>query len=278
MFENRKLIIATKHHKERVIAPILEQELGVQCFIDETFDTDLLGTFTGEVEREQDAIETAREKCLQAMEKNNCDLGIASEGSFAPHPTLFFIHADDEILIFIDKKNDLEIIVRILSTETNFNATEIYSKEELKTFAYKAQFPSHALIIKKSKNDFEGILKGISSWDIISTKCEELIKMFGSAYVETDMRAMYNPTRMKVIEKTTQKLVAKIKSCCPHCARPGFGITAIKEGLPCSLCGNPTQSIKSHLYECEKCSYTDEVLFPNEKETEDPMYCNHCNP
>jgi hypothetical protein len=103
MFENRKLIIATKHHKERVIAPILEQELGVQCFIDETFDTDLLGTFTGEVEREQDAIETAREKCLQAMEKNNCDLGIASEGSFAPHPTLFFIHADDEILIFIDE-------------------------------------------------------------------------------------------------------------------------------------------------------------------------------
>lgn len=278
MFKNRKLIIATKHNKESVIAPILEKELGVNTFVDATFDTDMLGTFSGEVEREEDAFSTAREKCLLAMRKNNCDLGIASEGSFGPHPSMFFVHADDEILIFIDKINDLEIIVRILSTETNFNASEIYSKEELKTFAYKAKFPSHALIIKKSKNDFDDMLKGIANWDVLSKKCEELIKKFGCAYVETDMRAMYNPTRMSVIETLTQKLAAKIKSSCPNCERPGLGITSIKEGLPCSLCGKPTRSIKSHLYECEKCDYVNEVLFPNQKETEDPMYCDYCNP
>jgi hypothetical protein len=32
MFQNRKLLIATKHQKEKVIAPILENELGVQLF------------------------------------------------------------------------------------------------------------------------------------------------------------------------------------------------------------------------------------------------------
>jgi acetylornithine deacetylase/succinyl-diaminopimelate desuccinylase-like protein len=30
MFQNRKIIIATKHEKEQVIAPILEKELGVK--------------------------------------------------------------------------------------------------------------------------------------------------------------------------------------------------------------------------------------------------------
>lgn len=79
LFKNRKLIIATKHEKETVIAPLLEKELGVLCFIDENFDTDILGTFTGEVERKFDPITTARKKCLMAMEANDCDLGVASE-------------------------------------------------------------------------------------------------------------------------------------------------------------------------------------------------------
>jgi len=47
MFERRRLIIATKHQKEQVIAPLLENTLGVSCFIDESFDTDTLGTFSG---------------------------------------------------------------------------------------------------------------------------------------------------------------------------------------------------------------------------------------
>jgi hypothetical protein len=106
MFQDRKLIIATKHEKEKVIAPLLERALGVSCYVDENFDTDMLGTFTGEVERELDPIATARKKCLTAMELSNCDLGVASEGSFGPHPSMFFVNADDEFLIFIDKKNN----------------------------------------------------------------------------------------------------------------------------------------------------------------------------
>jgi hypothetical protein len=46
MFKDRTLVIATKHAKERAIAPILERELGVRCISSEGLDTDLLGTFT----------------------------------------------------------------------------------------------------------------------------------------------------------------------------------------------------------------------------------------
>ena len=103
MFVGRKLIIATKHKKENVIAPLFRKAFEVECFVDPFFDTDSLGTFTGEIERKEDPVTTLRQKCLLAMESNGCDLGIASEGSFGPHPSFFFMPSDDELMIFIDK-------------------------------------------------------------------------------------------------------------------------------------------------------------------------------
>ena len=278
MFQNRKIIVATKHQKEQVIAPILEKELGVSCFTDETFDTDALGTFTGEVERKLDPISTAREKCLRAMIANNCNLGIASEGSFGPHPSMFFISADDEFLIFIDTKNNLEVIVRELSTATNFNGKQIQSQKELMAFAKDSGFPKHGLILRKSKNENTDIQKGITDVKILKKSFEQLYAKYNYVYAETDMRAMHNPTRMNVIEQATQKLVQKIKSTCPECQIPGFGITDAKNGLVCSLCGSPTNSTLSYIYVCQHCKFTKEEMYPNKKTTEDPTYCDYCNP
>lgn len=278
MFQNRKLIIATKHHKEKVIAPILQKALGVSCFVDEKFDTDVLGTFTGEIERELDPISTAREKCLRAMQLNNCDLGVASEGSFGPHPSLFFVNADDEFVIFIDKKNNLEIIARELSTTTNFNGQDIQSEQELLEFATSVNFPSHGLILRKSKESNQDIIKGITELNYLKESFHRLFDTHKSVYVETDMRAMYNPTRMQIIELATQKLAAKINSLCPQCNHPGFGITDAKKGLKCSLCGSATNSILSYIYVCEHCNYIKEEMYPHKKTTEDPMYCDLCNP
>jgi len=278
MFKDRKLIIATKHKKEGVIAPLVEKVLGVSCFVNENFDTDFLGTFTGEIEREFDPITTARQKCLMAMELANCDLGIASEGSFGAHPSIFFVSADDEFLIFIDKKNGLEIIAREVSTATNFNGKEIKNEKELLEFAHLVNFPSHGLILRKAKADNNEIIKGITDINKLKKEFEKLFNRFNSVYVETDMRALYNPSRMKVIEAATKKLVEKINSLCPQCTMPGFGITAAKKGLACSLCGSPTNSTLSYIYICQHCQYTKEEMYPHKKTAEDPMYCDYCNP
>jgi len=213
-----------------------------------------------------------------AMELTNCDLAIASEGSFGQHPTIYFIPADDEILIFIDKTNGLEIIVRELSTETNFNGSEIKTKEKLLEFAANANFPSHGLILRKSRYEFADIIKGITNVVELINVFNSLIDKFGTAYIETDMRAMYNPTRMKVIESAAKKLNKKINVICPVCNMPGFGITDAKEGLPCELCNFPTRSTISYIYSCQKCSYKKEEKYPKGKQTEDPMYCDLCNP
>ncbi len=278
MFQNRKLLIATKHQKEKVIAPILEKELGVSCFVDETFDTDTLGTFSGEVERELDPISTAREKCLRAMSANNCDLGVASEGSFGPHPSMFFVSVDDEFLIFIDTKNNIEVLVREISTSTNFNGKQVQSQKELMAFAKDIGFPTHGLILRKSKDENTDIHKGISDIEILKKSFDHFCAKYHSVYVETDMRAMYNPTRMKVIEKATDKLVQKIKSTCPNCKMPGFGITDAKSGLECSLCGSPTKAILSYIYVCQHCQFTKEEMYPHKKTSEDPIFCDVCNP
>jgi len=278
MFKGRSLVIATKHEKEKVIAPLLEQALGVVCFIQEGFDTDTLGTFTGEIERELDPIATARQKCLLAMEVSNCDLGIASEGSFGPHPSIFFVSADDEFLIFIDKKNDLEIIVRELSTETNFNGSEIKNEQELLDFADLVKFPSHGLILRKSKIDNSYIVKGITNLEDLKKSFHLMLEKFNNVYAETDMRAMHNPSRMTVIKNATKKLVDKVNSCCPQCNIPGFGVTDAKKGLECSLCGSPTNSTLSFIYSCQKCHFKKEEMYPHKKTTEEPMYCDFCNP
>ena len=278
MFKGRSLLIATKHEKEQIISPIFEKEMGVICFVPDHFDTDVLGTFTGEVERKFDPITTARQKCTLAMDQANADMAIASEGSFGPHPSIFFVNADEEILVFIDKKNDLEIIVKEISTTTNFNASEICSLRALKVFANKVGFPSHALILRQSKNDFKTIYKGITTWIKLIDAYNHLINHSDSVYVETDMRAMYNPTRRNVIQAATIKLVEKIKNTCPACKTPGFGITGIKEGLPCSACKAPTRSVLSQIYSCQKCNYEEYKAYPYDKTEEDPMYCDQCNP
>lgn len=271
-------MIATKHGKERVIAPILEQHLGVHCFIANELDTDAFGTFTGEIPRTLDPIATLHNKCRWAMEVTGCDLAVASEGSFGPHPSLFIAQADDEFLLLIDAKNHFEIMVRELSLDTNFNGRKIHSWEELRDFAETCQFPSHGLILRPSKTDAQPIYKGIVDFDALKYAYNGLKKESKSVYVETDMRALYNPTRMGVIEKAAQKLVEKIKSTCPKCQTPGYGVVEARNGLPCKQCGAPTNSILSVLYRCLTCGHETESRYPKGKIEEDPMYCDYCNP
>lgn len=275
LFTSRKLAIATMHQKEKVIGPLLEQSLGVQTMV-APIDTNLLGTFSGERERKQDAMETARAKCLMAMQATGCDLAVASEGSFGTHPTIFFAPADDEWVLLVDRKNKLEVAGRVLTTTTNFNASEISSYEDAIEFAHTAGFPSHALIIKDKQFDWTEIHKGIQSSVEYEALSSRFIQDYGSFWVETDMRAMYNPTRMKTIEQATHQLIEKVLSTCPQCNFPGYWLVEAIRGLPCSSCTFPTKSIASHVYQCAHCSFSETK--PQEQKSEDPMYCDFCNP
>jgi hypothetical protein len=277
-FEGRTLVIASMHRKEEVLKPLLEQGLGITVQVAEGLNTDLLGTFSGEVARLADPLSTARKKCELALDLSGCDLALASEGSFGPHPAAFFLPANEEWLLLVDRKNNLEIHARHLSLETNFSGQEFHSIEELEAFASKVGFPSHGLILRKSKEELTGVLKGITDPSLLRKAAVQLIESEKSGYVETDMRAMFNPSRMKVIGETVQLLLQKLNSHCPSCQVPGFSVTSAEPGLPCSLCGTPSSTALAHLLVCSHCCHEEKVFFPHGKKTEDPQYCQVCNP
>lgn len=278
LFKNRKAAIATKHGKEKVIMPHLEKEFQIQCTVPVDFDTDVFGTFSGEVERKHDPQTTLKMKCEACLDKTGLDMVFASEGSFGPHPSLMMLPSDDEMVMLCDRKNGITLIGRELSSDTNFDGKEVSSWDELMEFAEKSEFPSHALILKKHKDDLEQMVKGIQSEEQLKKVYTLLKDDQGRAFVETDMRAHFNPTRMRVIDKAAYELIKKMKSNCPQCGYPGFQVQEVKRGLPCKVCGTPTNSIISKTLKCKKCGYGKEIMFPDKKTREDPMYCDICNP
>ncbi|MEM7725974.1 MAG: DUF6671 family protein [Cyanobacteria bacterium P01_A01_bin.45] len=281
-FNNRVAILATMHQKERVIAPIFEQELGLRVVVPPDFDTDIFGTFTRETPRPGNQIEAVRFKAEKALDVTGENIAIASEGSFAPHPILPYISSNREIVILIDKEQDIEIIGEEISTETNHSHLVVDNAEQALKFAKKVGFPKHGLVVmcEESPKDRDNVFKGI----VTEEKLVESVNFVVSesparkAHVETDMRAMYNPTRMKNIAKATHNLVKKINSLCPKCSFPGFDITRRIPGLPCELCGLPTPLTKTVVYQCQKCGFTQEKSFVDGRKSADPGQCMYCNP
>jgi hypothetical protein len=178
-FEGRQLVIASMHQKEQVLRPLLEASLKVTVSVANGLNTDLLGTFSGEIARIADPLTTARKKCELALDLTGGDLVLASEGSFGAHPSAFFLPANEEWLLLIDRKHQLEIHARHLSTATNFAGQEFSSLEELEAFASKVGFPSHGLILRRSKDELEGLLKGITDPDQLRTAAIQLLETQG---------------------------------------------------------------------------------------------------
>ncbi len=277
LYDNARVFIATQHKKEQVIAPIFEKVYNARPFASSLIDTNQFGTFTREIERVDDPIETLRKKCKYGKDVSGCDLVIASEGSFGAHPAIPFTNANEEIVMFKDFKNNLEVIGKYLSSETNLYEEDIASLQELNEAFENIQFPSHGLIVKdKDKN--EVILKNQFDKESIIKFISASLRSGQNITVSSDMRALYNPTRMKNIEHATLDLIKNLKSFCPACNTPGFVVKENKPGLPCSSCGLPTKSILLSIKVCQKCSYEQENKFPNGKESENPMYCDFCNP
>jgi len=277
-WENRRGCIVSMHKKQEVIAPLLSSGVGIICTPLEAVDTDALGTFSGEVERKGSPLEALRAKCQLAIDCGWDDIVIASEGSFGPHPQMYFAYADDEWVMFKDVKNNLEILGRHVSTHTNFDAKEVSDWKALQLFAEQVKFPSHALILRPAVDVYSEMQKGISNWEKLEEVFHSIKETFGSVYVETDMRAHFNPSRMAVIQRATEDLVRMIKSVCPSCNAPGYGVVEVFPGLPCESCGMPTASTLKHLYRCQHCSHSSEHLYPRGKKKESPMYCSFCNP
>lgn len=279
MLVGRKLIVVTKHQKEQVIQPLFAQEFNMLVVgSGQQIDTDQFGTFTGEIERTNNPLVTAKNKCLAAAKIFSNDLLLASEGSFFPNPTLPFTGVNQECLVLFDPTNGFEVSVTEHFTETNYAQKTITNELDLLAFATSTGFPQHALILKNGDKQFTQAIKGIQDINKLKRAYQQLVQTNKTIIAQTDMRACFNPTRMQNIAKAARKLIVKLKSVCDACHAPGFGITLNQYGLPCMVCNNPTSGLLAHVYNCNVCGYTKTVMHPNNITHQDPMYCDFCNP
>jgi len=281
-FADRTVVLATMHRKERVIAPILEQALGVRIVVPEAFDTDQFGTFTRDRPRLGTQREAARRKAEAALELTGETLAIASEGSFGPHPAIPMIAGNCEVVLLLDKRHNLAIVGQELTTETNFRHQTVRSLAEAKEFATAIGFPAHGLVVMPTAatQNSDEIIKGVT--DLAQLEAVVLHALArspqGTLHLETDMRAHYNPTRMGVIQKATRNLVKAIHQSCPACQAPGFELVERLPGLPCEWCQQPTLLTKTAIYHCQLCGATEAKLFPDGVEWANPAQCPYCNP
>ena len=278
IFENRNMVFVTKHSKESVVSPIMEKETGCNVIVESRFDTDKLGTFSRECDRTESQLNTARIKINEGMKLQGIDIGIASEGSFGSHPFVP-IPWNTEIVLLFDKKENLEIYGIYEGPQTNYNHMLTSSYEDVLEFAKKIGFPEHYLILRPDNEYSSEIIMEIHNYEKLFDafkRCAELSKT-GVVFIETDMRAYANPTRMRNIGRATQDLVSKLLSLCPECGAPGFIVKDIVRGLPCEDCNHPSKMPLKYKSDCYKCGHSEENLYPK-GQFASPMYCDICNP
>lgn len=280
-FAGRTAAIATQHGKEAAIAPPLAK-LGVQVIVPPDFDSDRFGTFTRDVARQGTQLEAARAKAQAVLDLTGGDLAIASEGSFGPHPLYPFVPGDRELVLWLDRAHHLEIVGLELTTETNYAQQAVASVEEALAFAARVGFPDHWLIAMPSAEtqDASAIYKGIRDRHTLARVAADLCARSpeGTAWLETDMRAHGNPTRLRAIARAADNLVAKLCQHCPQCDCPGFAIAERQTGLPCSWCGTPTALSLLAIQACQRCGHREEQPHPDGITAADPAHCPQYNP
>jgi hypothetical protein len=277
-FKGKKLQIVSRHEKHRYIAPPLVAATGmiVESFTE--IDTDLLGTFSGEVERTMAPLDCAREKCRQAAAYFSEGYLLASEGSFGPHPAFGLLSAGEEWLLFYDIAEKKEIIVRDVTLDICFRGERLTEETVCLSFLEQVGFPRQKVIVKSSQQQPAVIIKNLDQTAEVIQAMQDLIAQYGDCFIETDMRAMNNPARQIHLLQLGTRLAEKLCSICEQCGWYGFSVTRVERGLPCSWCGSQTDGVLYEVCSCAQCGFEKEKYFPKGKQQEDPQFCNQCNP
>ena len=251
--------------------------LNAEIIHTDAFDTDELGTFTRDKARYGNQLDAARRKAMIGMEITGLKYGIASEGSFTSDPFIGLLPWNHEIVIFIDNNLGIEVIGSSKAAAMS-SQSKIRNWKELAKFARLNKFPRHHLVLRPDDENHPVLQKGISNRLALEEAFHQAIKLSKTkkVYVEHDLRAFANPTRMKNIAKATTDLIHKLKSLCPNCHTPGFQITKVKPGLRCALCDMETRETFEKIYTCISCDY-EKSEFVRKKKA-DPAKCDFCNP
>jgi hypothetical protein len=160
-------------------------------------------------------------------------VGLASEGSFGPDPFTGMFPWNVELLVWIDNTLGLEV-VGMAQGAARSGHLQTGDWAEVEAFASRAGFPQHQLVLRPEGPDDLRIHKGIANQNRLKACFNECIVLARNrqVFVETDLRAFANPSRMRHIEQAAGDLLARLQSACPACDAPGYWVTERQAGLP----------------------------------------------
>lgn len=278
LYDGSEFALLTKHGKQRVIAPALEDMLGCRVCLIDGYDTDLLGTFTRDVPRFGTQVEAARKKARIAMELSGLLFGLGSEGAFAPDPFTGMAPWNVEVIMLTDRIRNLEV-VGVAHGRGNFSHLLTNEWHALEAFAHAVGFPEQQLVVRPRDENDQRIRKDINTWSALKRALSWAMSEAenGLAFVETDGRAHANPLRMATIGQAAENLAARLTSFCPSCGTPGYWEVEREAGLPCIDCGTPTRETRAQIYGCLKCAHRETRAVVNPAYA-DPVTCDVCNP
>ncbi|MFO1055639.1 MAG: DUF6671 family protein [Dongiaceae bacterium] len=277
-YRDAVIALGTIHGKERAIARPFARRLGAALLLPDGIDTDAYGTFTGEIERYGTMVEAARAKAQLAIERTGLPRGLASEGSFQPHPLIPGLVRGTELVLFLDRERDLEIRDSVVTQRTNYASRPAAPEEDVDGFLGLIGFPRHALVVTPHRPiGVQPARKGIADRAALAAAIAAAgaASFDGRALLVTDMRAHLNPTRMAVIRAAADRLARRIATPCPACARPGFGLLEIERGQPCAACGGATALLAAEIDGCVGCGHRRRRPRAG---SADPRHCPQCNP
>lgn len=280
-FGGRVLGVASMHHKERALGPQLAAPLALrEVRVIEGLDTDRFGAFSGERARELAPRDAALAKARAGASASGMDLVIASEGSFFPHPLAPLASCDEEWLVLLDQRSERCYAHRYVTFDVAHAGRVCRSLDELREFCARAPFPSHQLVLRPQQDGSAAaeIFKGLSDRDELEARFALLHARHGAAWVELDLRAHANPTRMRAIQTAAREFAAELARLCPRCSAPHFAIARQIPGLPCAQCGEPTASLLAQVRRCEPCGAEQREERADGRREEDPGACEACNP
>lgn len=275
-FKDRDILLVTIHQKEKVIKPLLEREFGCNIHVSK-LDTDQFGTFTRKISRQQSQFDTARKKVTMGMKLTNHHAGVASEGTFGFHP-FAPIPWNTELVLLKDDELGLELHGYYEGLDTNFRHQIVQDYLSALQFANEIGFPDHHVILRADDEHSSVMLKDITNESLLQEAFNYCFNKSTNrqVFIETDMRAYANPTRMKNIETATRQLIEQANSLCPTCGTPGFRVVRKVPGRLCEQCHAPTKQIVQHVYACSTCQHQ-QTEYLGDMYTS-PRYCDFCNP
>lgn len=271
IFQGAHFGLVTLHGKESIFAPALAQRWQAYLTNNSSFNTDSLGTFSGEVERRFSPVECALRKARLALTLTGADFGLGSEGSFSTGPWGFGV-INQELVACVSKMQDW-FVVGHFAAPVSVMECRYGDTNDRDRFWHKLPNGQGVMLVSE-----DHIAKGVTS----EAEATEILTAWYGEHIPDDLRIAYDlrahqaPMRRSNIALALENLMQRLESHCTQCGQPGFWPDHHKTGLPCSACGFPTDNIISRSAHCEGCGH--QVTTAVEALYADPATCPFCNP